>query len=362
MKKKIIIISVGIIIVAGISLQLASNKKKIEAKKEKIVKSTNAIPVNIITTNLENIPEKLKKTGTLIPSKEADISSVGSGKLTKVNFELGDRILKGSVLALVDIKTYQLQLEAARLQSKQSKRDFERYKALLKGNAATTLDFQNAQLNYEKAKNKVKQLENKILDNKIIAPISGQITLKEKEQGEFVAMGNTIGHMVNTYQLKVEVLVSESQVYTLKNNEIVTIRTDVYPSHIFKGKITFISNKSDAVHNYRVEITVKNESEFPLKAGSFAYVQFQGTVQKNILLIPKSALIQSLDHPMVYIVDNGKAKKIKITVGTSFGNKIEVLKGLKPYQQVITSGLINISDGTAVQPIKSTNKTTHKGG
>ena len=351
MKKKIVIIGIVVLIVGGIAYKLAANKKVIESN-NKMVNTNITIPVNIITTALSQPSNSLVKSGTLIPFKEADITAVSAGKLTAVNFELGNYVSQGATLATVDNAGLKLSLDAAQLAKNKAEKDFKRYKTLLAGEATTEMNFQDAKLNYENAQNQIEQIQKQMSDNRIKAPVTGQIVSKLKEAGEFVSPGTVLGHIVDVNRLKVDVMVAEQDVYSLKNGAAVTVTTDIYPGVIFDGKVIFISQSGNAVHNYQVEVMLQNRKDHPLRAGSFANVDFNRKSQEDLLLIPKSALIQSLDKPMVYVVENGKAKQMNITVGKTYGNDIAVISGLQPGQQVVTSGLVNISDGTPVKPVK----------
>ncbi|MCO5267520.1 MAG: efflux RND transporter periplasmic adaptor subunit [Brumimicrobium sp.] len=352
MKNKIILIVFISLVAAGITIKLVANKKKIDSKKQMVDNTDVAIPVNIITTKLTVPDNNLVKSGTLLPFKSADISAVGGGKLASVNFELGDIVQQGAVLATVDVELMQIHLEAAEIARNQAQTEYNRFKALYEGKAVTEQDYQNVKLNYENSENQIKQLQKQIADNQVKAPISGQIILKLKEAGEFVGPGSVLGQMVQVNRLKVGVMVSESEVYSLKKDAPVTITTDVYPGVQFDGKISFISSSGDAVHNYKVEVTLENKDDHLLKAGSFAYVDFQRHTEKEILLIPKSALIESLDKPMVYVVKDNHAEQRTITVGSSYGNDIEVIEGIQVGEKVVVSGLVNISNGTLLNPIE----------
>lgn len=351
MKKNIVIIGIVVLIVGGIAYKLAANKKVIEAN-SKMADNNIIIPVNIITTALSKPANNLVKSGTLIPFKDADITAVSSGKLTSVNFELGDYVAEGATLAMVDNAGLKLSLNAAELSESKAEKDFNRYKTLLAGEATTEMNFQDAKLNYENAQNQIAQIKKQMSDNRIKAPVTGQIVSKTKEAGEYVSPGTVLGHIVDVNRLKVDVMVAEHDVYSLKNGAPVTVRTDIYPGVTFDGKVIFISQSGDAVHNYQVEVALQNRKDHPLRAGSFANVDFNRKSQEDLLLVPKSALIHSLDKPMVYVVENGKAKAVDITVGQTYGNEITVISGLQPGQQVVTSGLVNISDGTPVKPVK----------
>ena len=352
MKRKFIIIGIVVVIFGGIAYQLAANKKIINERKE-IDHQEVVIPVTTTITSYQEVNHQLIKTGTLIPFKEADITAASAGKLVQVNFKLGDYVSRGALLASIDNSMLNLNLKAAQLVKNKAEKDYKRAKALLAGDATTTMNFQDTKYNYENAKNKVAQIKDQISDNRIKAPLSGQIITKEKETGEYVSPGAILGHVVAVDRLKADVMVTEQEVYHLEEGQQVKITTDIYPGVVFKGKITFISEKGDEVHNYQVEVTLNNRKDYPLRSGSFANVDFEQKNHVKRMLIPKSALIQSLDNPMVYVIDSsGKAAVKQITPGDSYENNIAVIKGLNPGDTVITSGLINITAGTPVKSVK----------
>lgn len=351
MKKRIIIIGVIVLLVAAIAIKLSSNKKKIDENNKPALNSNVAIPVTAMTAGVQDVNDQLIKTGTLVPFKEADIMAISSGKLISVNFSLGSRVGEGAVIAQVDSRGQQLQLEAAQLQKSKSEKDFTRYKALLEGEATTEVTLQDAKLTLDNSANQIEQLQKQISDNRIKAPVSGQVVSKMKEAGEFVSPGTILGHIVDVSRLKVNVMVSEKDAYTLKPGQSVKITTDIYPGVMFDSKITFISSQGDATHNYQVELQLVNRSDYPLKAGTFVNADFARESNQQLMLIPRSALVESLKNPYVYLAENNKAVIRKITVGREFGDMVEVLDGLTAGETVIVAGQVNIKEGSVIKAI-----------
>lgn len=348
MKKRIVIIIVIIVLVIGMIWRLASNKKKIdEAGKPKAVNTNIQIPVTVESVALGDVNSQLIKTGNLIPFKEADITAISAGRLTSVNFNLGSHVSEGGVVATVDTRTLELNLEQAKLTKSKADKDFSRYKTLLEGEATTEVTFQDAKLTSQNAANQIELLQKQIADNHIKSPISGQVVSKNKEGGEFVALGTVLGHVVDISRLKVDVSVGEGDVYTVKVGDKVLVTSDVFPGKTITGNVYFISNQGDAAHNYKVEILLTNNAE-ALKAGTFVNVDFSRQSAQKLMTIPRNALVDGVNNPQVYVVENGKAVIRKITLGKELSGRYEVLDGLKAGEQIITGGQINLANGTAV--------------
>ncbi|GAA4401883.1 multidrug efflux RND transporter periplasmic adaptor MexH [Nibrella viscosa] len=351
MKKTTLIVIVSMLaIVSLIGFRLASNKKKIDEKNQLPTSTNVAIPVTVAQVEAGTVTQQLVKTGNLIPFKEADIMATAPGKVTRVNFELGSHVGQGAALVQVDNRLKELSLEATNLSINKLKKDVDRYNNLLAGNAATEVQVNDVTYNYQNAQNQAEQIKKQIQDATVKAPISGQVVKRTIEVGEFVNIGTVVGSIVDISRLKVEVLVNEKDVYALRKGQSVKVTADVFPGKVFNGQISFISPQGNAEHNYPVEITLSNGNL--LKAGTFVNVDFSKSSNEKALQIPRSALVESVKNPYVYVVEGNVARQRPIKVGREFGDSIEVVSGLTAGEQVITTGQINLSDGAPVQITK----------
>lgn len=353
MKNRIIIIVVLVAIVGAITYRLATNKRTLDAQKEVVKDVDIAVPAATYLLERKTLDNNLIKSGKLIPVKEASIMSTGNGKLNSVNFNLGSYVKKNTVIATIDSRLLQLNLEAAELNKDKASKDLTRFERLLEGEATTESTYQDVKFNFDNASVQIETINKQLQDNRIKAPISGQIVRKDVELGEFVGAGSVLGHIVDISQLKAKVMVSEQDVYSLSVGNKVSVSTDIYPGQEFDGKISFISAQGDAAHNYEVEVTLSNSQKHPLKAGTFAYVNFNRKSLENLLVIPRSALVESLQNPFVYVVENERAVKKTIVIERDLGEFIEISSGLSEGDIIVTSGQINISEGTKINAIQS---------
>lgn len=350
MKRKLIIVGAIALIGILIGYRLVANKSKIDAKNKLPENKEISIPVTVATVGEASTDQQLTRTGSLIPFKEADIMATTAGKVMAVKYELGSYVSKGATVVNVDSRLKTLSLQATELNINKLKKDTERYTKLLAGNAATEVQVNDTRYNYENALNQAEQIKQQIADASVQAPISGRIVKKNIEAGEFVNVGTSLGTILDVSRLKVQVNIGESDVYKLKEGQHVQVKTDIYPDKTFDGTISYIAPLGDESHNYPVEIVIQNSGN--LKAGTFVSVSFSQKTSQAALQIPRSALVESIRNPYVYVLENKTARQRKIEVGREFGDKIEVLSGLKAGETVITTGQINLSEGAAVQVAK----------
>lgn len=348
--KNIIYIILMLAIVALGTWRLVKNKKHLdEQNKPHVIKAVN-IPVTYVVAHYQTVNDSLVKTGTLLPIREADINAIAGGKLVGVNFKLGSYVSQGQVLAYIDNEALRLNMQQAELERERAAKDVERFTVLVKGNAATQMNLDDAKYRLDNANARISLLKRQNVDNSIKAPISGEVVTKIKEQGEFVAPGVVLGHIVDNSKVKASVMINELDVYSLKKGAKAKITTDVYPGIVYEGVITFISQKADGAHNYQVEVTIDNMGSSKLMAGTFVQVDFSRMSTRNMLLIPRTAFVDGLSVPKVYIAQNGKALLRNIVIGKEIGSNVEVLSGLQEGDKVVVSGLMNIKDSTSIEP------------
>lgn len=346
--KRIVIIIVVLALAGLMFVRLKSNHEKINAQKNI---STDLEYVNVTTSKVvsTDYASELNLVGNLNAYIELDVSAEAQGVITSLNTELGQQKSKGSVIGTIDNRLKQLAVNSAKLSVERLKKDLERYKNLYSGGTATEQQLDDSKNSYDSALIQLEQAEKQLADATIKCPANGIITKKYVENGAFVNIGSAIVSIVDISRLKINLNVSEANVYQLKQGDEVKMTTSVHPGIEFSGNISYISPKGDESHNYQVEIIIPNSSEHPLKAGTFMNVKIELPGKGNGLYFPREALQGSISEARIYTVADGKAVLRNITVGRGNDKYLEALTGLKEGDEVITSGMVNLSDGKAVK-------------
>lgn len=352
MKKKIIVISSVLLLFTSVGFVLSKNKEAIDAKKVVVDRSNIPVAVTVIKVSNQSVAGSLQLPATLEPSKQADISATTSGKISSLRIALGSVVGAGQVIGTVDTRQQQINLKDAKDALNKAQRDYQLNKELFEGNAGTAQSVKDAERTLESARAKLSQLSQQLGDASIKAPISGIISAKTGEVGEYANPGTAIATVVDIYNLKAVVFVSEKDVYKLKLNQTASITADVLQGKSFNGKVSFISPIGDENHNYRVELAVNNKSAV-LKAGTYIAINFNLGNELQALQIPKIALVEGTKNPFVYVAKGTKAEVLKITLGREFGEYVEVLSGLQEGDEVIVSGQINLINGSKIEKTRA---------
>ena len=180
------------------------------------------------------------------------------------------------------------------------------------------------------------------------APISGIIASRSIKAGNFVQINTPIFRIVDIDQLEATLNVPERELATLKAGLPVQLQVDALPGKTFKGTVDRVSPVVDAGSG-TFRVICAFDSAGQLQPGMFGRLRIDYDRRANALAIPRSALIEDDAKPSVFVVRDGKAQRVSLTLGHIEGAWAEVREGLKEGEQVVVAGKTALRDGTQVQ-------------
>ena len=322
--KKVITIVVIVALMGLMAFRLYSNKQK------------NAEEVAIVAQKEAQVAVRAAKVAE---EKVADL------------FTANGTFVAGQVLAQTKADRTNVQLDNAKAALETAKSDLKRFESAFQTGGVTAQQLEQARLQLKNAQANYNSAAIASGDTAIRSKINGIVTSKEVEEGTLVAAGQTLFNVVNIDNLKLKITVDESQVGQLKVGDVVKIKPSTSPE-LVEGKITFIAPKSNSALKFPVEILVANKDK-KLKAGMYASAQF-GNDNNEItaLVVPHSAFVGSVSQNKIFKIVNNKAEMVNVKSGRNFGDKVEIISGLTAGDEVITSGQINIDNGTPIKIVQ----------
>jgi len=346
MKKKLITITISVLLVTAIGVVLANNKAKID-KAAKPEKHNPVIPVKVYQVKEDSFNTSFTINGTTTPAKEVKIASEVQGKLVGLYIDNGDVVRAGQVIAVLDASVYQVQLNSIEASIAKARLDLARYNNLIQLGGATPMQAESAQLQINSLIAEKRQVLEQISHMQIRAPFSGKIENVSVELGSFVSYGTVLSQLIDNSSLKINVSLSEQEAFKMKTGQQVSISSVVLPQPK-TGKICMISDKADASGKFLAEITFPNNDKEKLKAGILADVHFSIDEVETGLSIPVSALLAGAIDARVYVAKGNKVEQRSIKTGFVTSDKVQVIEGLQAGEQVVTSGQLNLENGTAI--------------
>lgn len=349
MKKVLLYSAIVIAALALIIWKLNSNKKK-NAETVAYVQENNsgAVPVLVAKATKTVVDPEFTANGNFEAVEQIDFSAESSGRIVALMVKEGSVVRKGQVLARIDNQVVSAELDKAEANVNAARTNVDRFKKALQTGGVTQKQVDDMELSYQDALARLAQAKKNAQNTLLKSPIDGIINAKYVEVGTYLSPGTKIFEIVNISRLKLVVNVPELQVVQLKLGQEVPVTTNVFPEVTYKGKITFIAAKGDASLNYPVEIEIANVSGKQLKAGMYGTATFDMPDQEPRMYIPRSAFYAGVNNAQVYVMQDSMAKNKKVVVGNIYGEQVEVRDGLQEGDLVISSGQVNLVDGTPV--------------
>ncbi len=300
------------------------------------------------------------------------------GYLKKWYFDIGARVRRGQLLAVIESPEVDQQLAQAKADlataeanASYAKTQATRYQNLLKNNAVSTQDTENfvtqaasTNTQVKAALANVQRLEQLVGFEKIYAPFDGTVTARNVDIGTLISAGNgkELFHLSQESVLRVYVNVPQIYSPACMPGVPATLTLAEYPGKVFKGKIVRTAKAIDpSSRTLLIEVDVKNPTG-ELYPGAYAQVHFKLDNTRPSLILPVSALMFRSEGLRVgIVVDGNKAKLVPITIGRDDGDTVEVVEGLKPEDEVIQSPPDSLIDGETVQVVHPQQKATPKG-
>lgn len=350
MKRIIITILVLAGFGAAVAYILTKNKKENQAKVDVVNAASGAVLVKVARAEVKPIDLDFVANGNFVPNQDLEFMSEVSGRITSLRVKEGDRVAKGQILATVEDKYLTLDLQNANEQYQKLLTDKTRLENALKSGGVTQAQVDEINLAVKNAQNGIDQIQKRIADVHIKAPISGIINKKYIELGSYASPGTKLFDLVDVSSLKLNVNVNEKQVVQLKKGDKVDIKIPVFPDKTFSGYVSFISVKADNSLNFPIEIRLNPVGASEVKSGMYASANFNFAKTAPILTVPRTSFVGSVRNGQVYVVNsNNTVTLTQVTPGSIFGDNVEILNGLSEGQTVVTAGQINLQDGAAIE-------------
>lgn len=282
-----------------------------------------------------------------------DATSEISGRVLKLTVEEGDAVIKGQLIATIDIEQLDKQIEEIQTSLDLATTVFERQKRLWDQNIGSEIQYLEAKNNRERLEKSLATLNVQRGKRQVFAPITGSVERVITESGEVTAPGAPIVQILDTGDLKVEADVPENYLRVVKVGDQVGITIPALDLD-FRAPVTQIGRTIDpANRTFKVEVDLRSRAR-GLKPNLLAEMQIRDFALAEAITVPLNRVQQEVNgRRFVFIKADGAdgpiARKVYIEIGESSKGQIVVEDGLEGGELLIIDGARNLSDG---QPIR----------
>ena len=292
-------------------------------------------------------------SATLYAQDETALQPKVSGYIVSVDVKEGAYVTKGTVIVKLDDKTQQAALAGTKVDVANAKKDLDRGKEIFKSNSLSQKDLDTLQQDYDLAVIAQQKAQIDLDNTQITAPFDGYVEQLTLSVGDYVTDTSTITTLVDAKKLRAVYTLPSSYLSQVKVGQQVDI--SLYNNEkTHEGKVSFIAKSVNSdTQTIALTAIVDNDDHLFAPGQDVDLVQTLGT-QDNTLLVPRLILQTDIGTYSIYTVADNKAVQNNVTIGEQFGDNIEILSGIKANDLVVTSGMTQLRQGSAVT-VTSTN-------
>lgn len=358
-KKHIIIAAVAVVaVVAAFSMCGGKKEAKVTLNTEKVQNTT--------------IKNSITATGTIEPVTSVTVGTQVSGIVSHLYVDYNSVVKKGQVIAELDrtnlmseLNTQKANLTSAQSDYNYQHANFNRYKTLFEKGLVSADEYESARLSFLRsqqtvntAKESVQRAQTNLGYATITSPIDGVVLSKSVEEGQTVAASFNTPELFTIAQdltnMRVIANVDEADIAEVKEGAHVTFTVDAYPDDTFNGTVTQVRQAAKTTNNvvtYEVVIAAPN-ADLKLKPGLTASVSIYTMEKPNVIAVtnkalrftpteemlqPEGKIIDTEAKAKVWVKDGNDIKAIAVSTGVTNGALTEIISGVKPGQEIISS-------------------------
>lgn len=327
---------------------------------EKTIQTEKNPNVKVVNPQQRSFTSTLQIIGNALPNKQVNIHAMEGGFLSELKKDIGDKVQKGDILAVLNNPKLTRELEINKVAKQVAEANYLRFKKVIaKTPELTTLqEFEKVEATYLMANAKYKATTNRDSLLSIRAPFSGVITTRNVELGALIQSGidNTnaaaLFEIMDMETIRLTIALPETEVDNISKGMQAAISFTELPGEQFLAQVSRMANAIDNRNKtMQVQLDIPNRNG-KIKAGMYANVAIQLQSTGDKISLPNEVLIAIKSEFFILQVKDGIVKRILIKKGLSNTQFFEVLSNeINENSQVIVEGKAMVKEGMKVKAI-----------
>jgi len=395
-KRDLLIILIPLLVAAGCS----PNKQNVEAA---TTKSPEPPAIAVAPAELRRSDRSISVTGSLAADESVTISPEIKGRVRSINYDFGQAVRKGQIVAEIDPTEYQIQVERskaalaqalarlgltpgqentppestanvrqARAQLEDAKSKFDSAEKLVKSGDISRERYVELEKQYigrkaafdatqdelhtlwssmEGLRADVKLAQKHVADCALRAPFDGTVSQKHVSPGQYIMENAPVVTLVKSWPLRLRVDVPENAAGTVRPGSTLTFITDAAPGITFHANVRELNPALDArSRSLTVEARLA-ENDARLRPGMFVQVRLITQPNASIIVVPRRAIYTVAGLSKLFVIRDGRAIEQRVPPGRDLDGFVEVPQGtVQAGEPVAVSNLMQLVNGAAVRP------------
>lgn len=297
-------------------------------------------PVVVTPIRVGQVIERAESVGTVRARESITVTAKVTGMVTAIPFQEGQRVRGGEVLVQLDAAALRAELDQARALHDDARNQMVRAQRLQPGQTIAEQRMVTLEALARQAEGRVRQAEARLEELRITAPFDGRVGLRQVSIGALVQPGTVVTTLDDTARVRVEFSVPEVHLARLRVGSEVRAASSAYGDRVFSGRVAVLDTRIDpATRSIRVISEFDNADE-ALRPGLFLTVILTLASRENALLVPEEAIDPLGERAFIYVVRDGRARRLEVRLGVRLPGEVEIREGVAAAgEQVVVRGI-----------------------
>ncbi len=295
----------------------------------------------------QRMSELINSTGTLLSDEETDLAFETSGRIVGIYFEEGSRVQEGDLMAKINDRPLQAQLQRLKAQKRLVEEREFRQRSLLERDAISQESYDQVVTELQVIEADISLVEARIAETELRAPFDGIVGLRYLSEGSNVTPNTKIARLVKKQPLKIEFSVPERYSGQIYEGFPIGFRIDGI-ADTFNASVYAVEPKIDIrTRTVVVRARYPNINE-ELHPGRFAGITLQLSEINNAVAVPTEAIIPEMEGERVFVYRSGRAQSVNVRTGLRTESLIQVVEGLEFGDTLLTTGVMQLRPNAPV--------------
>lgn len=344
---------VSLIGAVALSLTACGNAGSVQPSVQQAAE--RGVPVEAVYVSKGTVRASFQASAILEADEETDVIARVSGIVEEVLVEEGDYVEQGQALARIESARYRFIRDQIAAELRGVQQELSRLQQLARQQMVSTEQLERLQSRHDALNAQLQIAELDLNESVIRAPISGHIAHRFVKTGNMIQayQPRTLFHIVNADNLRATVHLPEHALSSIRVGQSADLQLQA--SQLTEKVTAQVARISPIIDSgsgtFRVVLNISN-ADHALRSGMFARVQLHYAEKEQVLRIPNQAIVRVDQDSYVFIANDTKAQRVKITTGIRENGWIEVIDGITEGTAVIVTGQNTLRDDATIEVIQ----------
>lgn len=346
-------------------------------------RTQEAISVEVIPVQASNISEQVSAFGNIQAQETVEIMPQVSNRVTEIHADLGDDVRRGQLLAEIYAVPFREAVEQARAQVRQTRAAFERdstqlgrQEQLLNNDLISQSEFDDARTTYlnslsqyESAQSSLTQAQEDLDNTTVVSPVNGVVLSRSVSEGDLASTGQTLFEIANLTGFETRVFLPIHDWERIEIGQPVFMALSTDGENIAEGVVARKSPRLDPTTGLGEVVVALTNTSSSVYQGALVQTKINLQTKRDVVVIPRSALVEKVEtyiapetgtielqrsySAFVASSDTSAARR-ELELGIEQGDRIEIIDGLEPGDQLVVTGQESLEDGSPIRIANST--------